>query len=625
MSLARRWMRDIEDGRFQPRRRRPTMRRRAGRGVAMRLVWGLAVATVAVSNLPADEPLRTFDGKHEIGRIHVRVVYFVPRDRTPLADWKERVEYFCRRIERFHRREFLGQSTLTTTIHPEPLCSSKSSAELRSGDRDFIFFQTMQEAESRVEDRAAEDGAFPILLVLSDINWRELDDFWRLRIVGDEPRFEGQIIGGRHFPGAESGGARASYLADRGVGWGLVSADGWRVPYTGSDCVVYHEGVGHAIGLPHPEPADGSVMSLSQYRDWLSRTWIDENQKKKLGWKPADDRGAEATDLYSAFTAIPEPPVPTPGQEVSLRFTWPRDAKVTELSVRLQTDLYGPWCEVPVRWDGPAPERVSIGRFDRPTPVSYRVRAAVEEGEECDGVEGLEVGEGDEAVELWGYFQVRTAPDAVPLPPRRATDPSPQPATRPARWDEAVDLLSLVDPESDAIVGQWTRSDARLESNKQYGARIEIPYQPPREYVLTVIAEPLDEPNALILGQRSGEHRFLVLVNFHRPGQPPASALENVDGLNVDRNATRTHATVLARNRPSALVCTVREAGVTVTCDGHPIIDWKGDASRLSLADYWQTPRQAALFLGAYDCRYRFHRVTLVPISGKGRRLDASP
>jgi hypothetical protein len=58
----------------------------------------------------------------------------------------------------------------------------------------------------------------------------------------------------------------------------------------------------------------------------------------------------------------------------------------------------------------------------------------------------------------------------------------------------------------------------------------------------------------------------------------------------------------------------VRNDRVTVTCDGRTLIDWHGDASRLSLSDYWQTPHNR-LFLGAYDCRYRFHRVTLTEIS----------
>ncbi len=576
-------------------------------GVLRTLSILACLAAAGAANPPAGDPPCTYDGKHDISRIRVTAVYFVPRDRTPLPDWKERVHYFCRRIERFHHRELQGQSKLTTSIHPKPFVSARDSAALRDGDRDFIFFQTLREVESTLPESVSKGDAYPILLVLSDINWRELEDFYRQRIENGQRQFEGQIIGNRHFPGAASGGARATYLPDRGVGWGLVSADGWRVPYSGSDSVVYHEGVGHPIGLPHPEPADDSVMCRAQYRYWLNQTWITEAQKKKLGWRPAAGSGSEKKDLFSTFTAIPEPLVPAPGQEISLRLTWPAEASVKRLSIRLQTKLFGPWHEVPSFVTGRPANRISIGVLDRPTPVSYRVRAELDDGQD---------------VELWGYFQVRSSPDAMPLPPHSKSATSADSTTVPARWDEAIDLLSFVDPQRDRVSGDWTMKDGRLESNKQYGARIEIPYEPPREYVMTVIAEPLDDPNGLIIGQRSGDRRFLALFNFAREGQPPANALENIDGLNVGRNPTTVRAPLLAENRPSAIVITVRATRVTVTCDGRRLIDWHGDASRLSLSDYWKTPRQNALFLGAYDCRYRFHRVTLTPISGKGKRLD---
>jgi hypothetical protein len=347
-------------------------------------------------------------------------------------------------------------------------------------------------------------------------------------------------------------------------------------------------------------------MSLAQYRFWLHQTWIDESQKRKLGWQAQGNGPLEHEDLFSVFTAVPQPPIPRPNEEVSLRLSWPPQAQVQQCTARLQTELFGPWHEVPVNVKGPAPESVAIGRFDRATPVSYRVEATLEDGQD---------------VALWGYFQVRTAPDVPPVPPRRASAGQTAAPLKPGRWSETVDLLSLVDPERDRVSGQWTRGDGRLQSNKQYGSRVEIPYQPPEEYILTAVCEPLDEPNGLILGQRVGDRRFLVLINYSRPNQPPASALENVDGLNVDRNATTLRAQLLAKSRPSAVVCTVREGGVTVTCDGRPVIDWKGQPSRLSLSDYWRTPHQNALFLGAYDCRYRFHRLTLTPISGSGQRL----
>jgi hypothetical protein len=394
------------------------------------------------------------------------------------------------------------------------------------------------------------------------------------------------------------------------VGWGLVSGDGWRVPYSGSDCVAYHEGVGHTVGLPHPEPGNPSVMSLGQYHGWLGESWLDDDQKERLGWKAADDAEPKRDDLFSKFQALPEPLVPKPNEPVALQFRWPSGANVKSLRVRVQTDLWGPWLEIASPTDGASTtEQVSLGKFDRPTPVSYRVEARLESGDD---------------VELWGYFQVRENPDAACLPPLAATTELPrmveQASLPPPGRAAAIDLLALVDVKRDQVAGDWTLEDGRLTSPKQYGARIELPYVPPEEYELTIIAEPLDEPNGLILGQICGRQRFLALASYDIGGEP-ASALENVGGKNVSANATTVRRTIFEQNRPSCLVCTVRKDAVTVTCDGHPLLEWKGDPKELSLGDYWKTPHENVLFLGAYNCRYRFSRVTLVPLSGSGKPL----
>lgn len=584
----------------------------------------IAVALSFADTGPAEAGPKTWDGRHPIDRIAVTAVYFVPKDRAPLPDWRERIDYYARRVEAFHAREFDGQSSLSVAAHAEPFRSSRTTDELREGDANAIFFRTLREVDAGLRFAADEPetrDAFPILLVLSDVNWRPLDDFWRLKPEGGGFAFEGQLIDGRHHPGAASGGARATYLADRGVGWGLVSADGWRVPYVGSDCVVYHEGVGHAIGLPHPEPANGSVMSLAQYQGWISESWLDEDQKRRLGWTPPASRGpsGRAGDLFSSFRALPEPAIPRPGEQVSLKLEWPAGVvlKPESLRVRLQTDLFGPWVDPPVNVAAPssgAPDSTPLGRFDRPTPVSYRIDVETEGGEKA---------------ELWGYFQVRSEPNAVPLPSsplaefavrRSDGQAAPERGRLVEVTADEIDLLALVDPDRDAVSGQWLKAaDGRLTSPKEYGSRIELPYAPPEEYRLTVIAEPLDEPNGLILGQRSGGNRFLVLLHFG--GEPPSNALENVDGRNVGNNDTTRTGKLFARGRPSEVIVDVRKEGVSVAVDGRGLIDWSGPASRLSLGDYWNTPNTEALFLGAYDCSYRFHRVGLTPLSGDGRRL----
>ncbi|QEG40493.1 hypothetical protein [Roseimaritima ulvae] len=550
----------------------------------------------------------TFDGRHDTSLIDVTVVYFVPSDRAALPDWRERLDYFSRRIERFHQREFGSQSTMKATVHAEPLVSEFTTAELRRGDGNAIFFKTLREVDARLKFGQDKQDSFPILLVLSEINWRPLDDFYRLHPEGDALVFEGNLNRGQHFPGATSGGSRATYLARRGVGWGLVSADGWRVPYRGTDCVIYHEGCGHTVGLPHPEPGNGSVMSMGQYRGWLSESWLDKEQKLKMAWDPAiAEQETEADpnlELYTHFRALPQTMVPAPDDEVRLKLDWPEDAKVKTLRVRYQTAIDGPWIEVPQSWNGDAPQLATLGRFDRPTPLSYRVDAELENGA---------------ATELWGYLQVRSDPNTSPLPLTRSIDLLTA-ATRGGDErrlaelpSEEIDLLAGIDLDKQWKHHDWVQVDGKLQSPKNYGARLELSDTPQPPYRLTAIIEPLDEPNGLLFGHCVGSSRFVTLFNY-RNGEQNLSAIENVDGQNVG-NDTTFRGQLFKPNQLSQVIVEVTAGSVEAFVDGRRILYWKGNPDRLSLGDYWKTPNPKALFLGAYDCRYRFHRLTLESLS----------
>lgn len=564
----------------------------------------LLVCLLLVTPVSCWAGTRTWDDRYDTSQIEVTVVYFVPSDRKPLVDWRDRVDYYCKRIEQFHQREFAGQSQLRTKVVAEPLLSERKTSQLRSGDANAIFFRTLEEADRRLEfAREQRADVFPILLVLSEINWRPLDDFYRLRPSEGGLVFEGNYNQNQHFPGATSGGARASYLADRGVGWGLVSADGWRVPYRGSDCVLYHEGCGHTVGLPHPDQGNGSVMSLGQYRGWLSESWLDKDQKSRLKWTPSDWKPDRQLELYSAFRAVPDPLVPQPGDTITLNLNWPVDAQVESLRVRFQTAIDSPWLDVPQKWEGDAPATASLGVFDRPTPISYRVEARLRDGS---------------TAELWGYLQVRNDPNLPPLPSNLSADLITTDALDPTSsvvsvWPEnEVNLLSMVTPDRQWSQGSWSLDGSTLVSPKAYGSRIELPLAPPDAYRLTLIVEPLDEPNGLLVGNCVGNHRFAALFSFDTP-DGKKSAIENIDGRNVG-NETTFSGSVFKKGQLSQVIVTVKQNQVRMDVDGRTIVQWQGRDDQLSLSDYWTTPNPTALFLGAYDCRYRFHRITLQPL-----------
>jgi hypothetical protein len=579
--------------------------------------WLFTMLIAGVLGLLATAPvaaeMKTWDGRHSIAVIDATIVYFLSADREALPDWRERIDHYADRLRQFHEREFQGQSQLNIRVVPEPLVSGLTTAQLRAGNADNIFFRTLREADRRLEFGRGESGGFPILIVMSDLNWRPLDDFSRLAPTTTGWRFEGSLAESVHVPGAASGGARATYLAEQGKGWGLVSGDGWRVPYRGSDCVVYHEGLGHTIGLPHPEPGDDSVMGFGQYQLPLNRSYITESQKRKLGWEPDPTLSRSPQQrLFDSAWAAPEPPAPRPGQPVSLKLDLPADLSLAQPVVELQTSLRGPWTRVSVSDAALAQRLLPIGSFDRPAAVSYRVTVSP-----LDQPSGIE----SPPIRLWGYFQVRLDPETTaPAGDVHPTDQVVFAEVGDVVIEEAIDLLRVIDPSRDAVSGQWSLAAANEEqpaallSPKAFGARIEIPQPVPQEYQLIVIAEPLDEPNGLILGQISGGRRFAVLLGYAPDGKQ-VSAIENIDSSNVQTNETRVEGQLFRKRQPSQIIITVQASGVSATVDGRKLIDWRGDPSRLSLSDYWQTRRQDVLFLGCYDCRYRVTRITLQPLT----------
>jgi len=290
---------------------------------------------------------------------------------------------------------------------------------------------------------------------------------------------------------------------------------------------------------------------------------------------------------------------------VTLKLNWPEGAKVKSLRVRFQTSIDGPWIDVAQSWSGDAPLAAALGVFERETPISYRIDAVLENGA---------------SAELWGYLQIRNdagkPPEPLSLSPDLITLNSGDEIDLQSRMASVagapIDLLETADPATCWTQGAWSKSDGKLLSPKQFGSRLELPYSPPREYRLTLIVEPLDDPNGLILGHRSGDHRFVTLFSYAQGGSH-LSAIENIRGRNVGNESTFEGA-LFRKNQLSQVIVTIQETRVTMSVDGRIIVDWEGAAEHLSLSDYWTTPDSDALFVGAYDCRYRFHRITLQPL-----------
>lgn len=355
--------------------------------------------TLCFLTQPAFAQMHVFTGEQPIKNIDVQAVYYVASDAEPLSDWYDRVRYLVNRMESFHQHEFGDQSQLDITLHSKPFIASATSGGFPTDDVNRFFYHIVLEVADS-DHIEFQEGDFPIVLVFSDMNFSQSYDNWTRICDGEGCLFEaphsecaGHVTAsGEDRPGSRCGGSRSVYWKEKQMGYGLVTADGWLVPIRGSDCVSYHEGIGHAINLPHPFPLNNSVMGLAQYEGYIHETWMDEDQKRALGWEPEE---LDTDTLFSAFMVTHEPGKPRPDEPVTVTASIPIEFPIQRIRLQYQTGLDEPWKSVSprrytegettyVNWEIPG---VALNES-----VGYRVRVSTTSGER---------------EELWGYYKVR--------------------------------------------------------------------------------------------------------------------------------------------------------------------------------------------------------------------------
>ena len=180
-----------------------------------------------------------------------------------------------------------------------------------------------------------------------------------------------------------------------------------------------------------------------------------------------------------------------------------------------------------------------------------------------------------------------------------------------------VDLLGRIDPKRDAVEGDWRQSNQVLTfaGDKEW-SRIQIPYHPPEEYDLTVVAERVRGIEILILGLVVGGKQATVVLDGWGGG---VSGLEKIDGKVSQGNETTHRGWRFVNGKPTTIVCKVRKSGVAVTCDGRQIIDWRGEADRLSIVGGWKVPDEGQFFLGGWKGgAFRFKQLAVREVSKGG-------
>jgi hypothetical protein len=182
-----------------------------------------------------------------------------------------------------------------------------------------------------------------------------------------------------------------------------------------------------------------------------------------------------------------------------------------------------------------------------------------------------------------------------------------------------VDLLSLVRLDEHVVSGTWKKtSEGALLSPAEPEARVQIPYVPPEEYDLRVVAlRKSSDFRSFHIGLVAGGRQFLVSLD----GFGGRGFLEYLDAKPSEEPGSVYEGWALKEKRPLTISCSVRRSHLTVSVEGRTVIDWGGDYKRLSLPHHWRVEDEQALLLGVFKSRYEISEITLTPVTGSGRVL----
>ncbi|HXX93103.1 MAG TPA: hypothetical protein VEN81_05685, partial [Planctomycetota bacterium] len=174
-----------------------------------------------------------------------------------------------------------------------------------------------------------------------------------------------------------------------------------------------------------------------------------------------------------------------------------------------------------------------------------------------------------------------------------------------------IDLLAKIDLRRDVVQGKWGLEKGVLVAlqGPAEPCRIELPFAPGDGYDLRVVVERKEGNPPFIVGFPVGDRQITVDVDGW--AQNDKCGISLIDGKPGDGNETSRLGKLLTNDQPSTILCAVRRGRIRVVIDGRPVIDWKGEGSRLSLWPGWKMPHPNTPFVATWGGLFRVTRIGL--------------
>lgn len=180
-----------------------------------------------------------------------------------------------------------------------------------------------------------------------------------------------------------------------------------------------------------------------------------------------------------------------------------------------------------------------------------------------------------------------------------------------------MDLLRLVDLSKDAVSGTWTKEGSGFVSSVSNFAVLQLPYEPPAEYDLTVVVEKRS-PLLFYVGLPAGDRRVSVFLDAMSSTQ---SAM-GIFGQGIPGDpSTLVNGQALVDNKAATVLCSMRRGGCVVSVDGKKILEYKGDPRQIPSDPAWPATNARVPAVGS-NSPYFVSKITLTPVSGgAGKKL----
>jgi hypothetical protein len=167
-------------------------------------------------------------------------------------------------------------------------------------------------------------------------------------------------------------------------------------------------------------------------------------------------------------------------------------------------------------------------------------------------------------------------------------------------------------PGMRAVKGVWQVDGDRFISPNDPVAILQLPYNAPEEYVLSMRVRRIAGNNTFAIGVPMGRKQVLLALDAHAS---TISGLEFLDGHYVHENEATYRGALFVGDKETTIVCTIRRNRITCAFDDVKVVDWQGDPQRLSLPETFAVPDRKSLFLTTLMSRYEIRQIKLSPLT----------